>query len=71
MMVKILQIVFILVMILFVVKLVRLIIKYSSSSRPSVDDLKERAEKLRRQMNDVEEAEFREIPPEEDENSKT
>ncbi|HLG33048.1 MAG TPA: hypothetical protein VI362_08385 [Ignavibacteriaceae bacterium] len=70
-MVKILQIVFILVMILFVVKLVRLIIKYSSSSRPSVDDLKERAEKLRRQMNDVEEAEFREIPPEEDENSKT
>ena len=71
MMVKILQIVFILVMILFVVKLVRLIIKYSSSSRPSVDDLKERAEKLHRQMNDVEEAEFREIPPEEDENSKT
>jgi len=71
MMVKILQIVFILVMILFVVKLVRLIIKYSSSSRPSVDDLKERAEKLRRQMNDVEEAEFREIPPDEDENSKT
>ena len=71
MMVKILQIVFILVMILFVVKLVRLIIKYSSSSRPSVDDLKERAEKLRRQMNDVEEAEFREIPPEGDENSKT
>ena len=70
-MVKILQIVFILVMILFVVKLVRLIIKYSSSSRPSVDDLKERAEKLRRQMNDVEEAEFREIPPDEDENSKT
>jgi len=70
-MVKILQIVFILVMILFVVKLVRLIIKYSSSSRPSVDDLKERAEKLRRQMNDVEEAEFREIPPEGDENSKT
>jgi len=70
-MVKILQIVFILVMILFVVKLVRLIIKYSSSSRPSVDDLKERAEKLRRQMNDVEEAEFREIPTEEDENSKT
>ena len=67
-MVKILQIVFILVLVLFVVKLVKLVFKYSS--RPSVDDLKERAEKLRRQMNDVEEAEFREIPPEEDINSK-
>ena len=69
-MVKILQIVFILVLVMFVVKLVKLVFKYSSSSRPSVDDLKERGEKLRRQMNDVEEAEFREIPPEEDENSK-
>ena len=69
-MVKILQIVFVLVIVMFIVRLVKLIVKYSSSSRPSVDDLKERAEKLRRQMNDVEEAEFREIPPEEDENSK-
>ena len=69
-MVKILQIVFILVLVMFVVKLVKLVFKYSSSSRPSVDDLKERGEKLRRQMNDVEEAEFREIPAEEDENSK-
>jgi hypothetical protein len=70
MMVKILQIVFVLVIVMFLVRLVKLIVKYASSSRPSVDDLKERAEKLRRQMNDVEEAEFREIPPEEDENSK-
>jgi hypothetical protein len=57
-------------MALFIIKLVRAVMKFKSSQRPSVDDLRERAENLKRKMKDIEEADFREIPPDEDKDSK-
>ena len=55
---------FILYFILFliVVRLVRLIMKYiSSSKKPSIDDLREQHKEVNQKFKDAEEAEFREI----------
>jgi uncharacterized protein YpmB len=69
-MIRLLQFIFIAIFVLLIVRLVRLALKYFSSSKPSIDDLKDQAGKFKQKRNDIEEAEFREIPPEEEENSK-
>jgi hypothetical protein len=43
------------------------LIKYfSSSSKPTIDDLKNEQGNIEKKYKDVEEADFKEIPPEED-----
>ena len=44
--------------------MVRLISKYWSSSKQTIDDLKNRQREEPKHFNDVEEADFREIPSE-------
>lgn len=49
-------------LVLFVVRFVRLMMKFGSSSKPNIDDLKDRATNLKNKYKDLEEAEFRDIP---------
>jgi len=39
---------------------------FSSSSKPTIDDLKNEQRNFEKKYRDVEEADFKEIPPEED-----
>ena len=63
-MIGFLKVVFILILFLFIVKLVKLISKYRSSSKQTIDDLANQQGKEAKQFGDVEDAEYREIPPE-------
>ena len=55
-------------LIIFVFRLVKLLTQFHSGSRPSnIDDLKKRAENLKNKYKNVEEAEYRDITPPEDE----
>jgi hypothetical protein len=49
--------------ILFVYRLVKLLSKFRSGSRPNVDDLKDRANHLKNKYKDLEEADFRDVTP--------
>jgi len=57
------------ILVLMVIKFVRLIMKFSASSRSSIDDMNKDKEKIRNHFKNVEEAEFRDLPPDDDENS--
>ena len=73
-MIGFLKVVFILILFLFFIKLVKSISKYRSSSKQTIDDLANQQGKEAKQFGDVEDAEYREIPPEnknESENTKT
>ena len=48
-------------LILFAYRLIKLISKFGSGSKPNVDDLKDRASKLKNKYKDLEEADFRDI----------
>ena len=61
----------ILFLLFFVVKFVRLMFNFNSSTKSTINDLKQKAENLKKKYGDVEEAEFREIPPEEEDSSKS
>ena len=45
-------------------------LKYTSSTKSTINDLKHKAENLKQKYGDIEEAEFREIPPEEEDKEK-
>ena len=63
-MIGFLKIVFIVILIFFLIRLVRLISRYRSSTRQTIDDLKNMQTKDAKQFGDVEDAEYREIPTE-------
>ena len=51
-----------------VIRFVRLLMKYfSSTSKPTIDDLKNEQRNFEKKYKDVEEADFKDIPPGEDE----
>jgi len=54
----------------FILKFVRMMLKYTSSTKSTINDLKHKAENLKQKYGDIEEAEFREIPPEEEDKEK-
>jgi len=49
------------VLFLIIVRLIKLIVRYWSSSRPTIDDLKQENKDPNQKFKDIEEAEFREI----------
>jgi Sec-independent protein translocase protein TatA len=51
------------ILILFVFRLVKLLSKFGSGTRPNVDDLKDRATHLKNKYKDLEDAEFRDVTP--------
>ena len=63
-MIGFLKVVFILILFLFFIKLVKSISKYRSSSKQTIDDLANQQGKEAKHFGDVEDAEYREIPPE-------
>jgi uncharacterized membrane protein len=63
-MIGFLKIALILILFLFIIKLVRLISKYRSSSRQTIDDLANQQRKEAKHFGDVEDAEYKEIPHE-------
>lgn len=50
-------------LILFVFRLVKLLAKFRTGSRPNLDDLKDRASHLKNKYKDLEEADFRDVTP--------
>jgi len=55
------------IFVIFLIKLFRLISNFKSASRPNVEDLKDRATYLKNKYKNVEEADFRDITPSDDE----
>lgn len=55
------------IFVIFVIKFVRLISNFKSSSRPNIDDLKDRASYLKNKYKNVEEADYRDITSAEEE----
>lgn len=51
------------ILILFAFRLVKLLNKFGSGSRPNVDDLKDRASHLKNKYKDLEDADFRDVTP--------
>lgn len=66
-MIRIILIMAVAILVLFVFRLVKLLSKFGSGSRPNVDDLKDRASKLRNKYKDLEEADFRDVTPSDEE----
>jgi hypothetical protein len=59
------------ILVLFAIKFFKLMSNYKSASRPSVDDLKEKAANLKNKYKNIQEADFRDIISSEDENDST
>ncbi len=51
----------------FILKFIRLFLKYVSSTKTTIDDLREKNNDIGKKYGNVEEAQFREIPPDEQE----
>jgi len=66
---RIIVIAAVIILSLFVLKLIRLLRNFGSASRPNVNDLKDRASHLKNKFKDIQEADFTEIPPDEDSQS--
>ena len=60
---RIILIIAVALLVLFAFRLVKLLSKFGSGSRPNVDDLKNRARNLRNKYKDLEEADYRDITP--------
>ena len=67
-MIRVIQIVVIGILIYLVVKLVRLIMNYSSRSRSDIRGREKEKDEIRKHFENVEEADFREIKPDEEDN---
>ncbi len=59
-----LKIILFFILFLIIIRFVRLISRYWSSSKQTIDDLKNRQREESKHFDDVEEADFREIPAE-------
>ena len=60
----ILKIVLFLILVFFIVRLVKLIARYRSSTKQSIDDLTNQQRKETQHFKDAEDADYTEIPPE-------
>ena len=60
----ILKIVLVVFLVVFILRLVKLIAKYRSSSRQTLSDLENQQQGETEQFGDVEDADYKEIPPE-------
>jgi len=60
----ILKIVLLLILVFFIIRLVKLIARYRSSTKQSIDDLTNQQRKKTQHFKDAEDADYREIPPE-------
>jgi len=56
------------IVIYFAYKFYKAVTNFKSDSRPNINDLKDRAEKLKNKYKNVEEADFRDITSSDDEN---
>jgi hypothetical protein len=56
-------------LVIFVIRLVRLLSRFNAGSRPNIDDLKEKANNLKNKYKDLEEADFRDIPSDDENKS--
>jgi Sec-independent protein translocase protein TatA len=63
---RIIVIAAVIILSLFVLKLIRLLRNFGSASRSNVNGLKDRASHLKNKFKDIQEADFTEIPPDED-----
>lgn len=68
-MIRVIQVLVVAILIFLAIRVVRLVMKFGSGSRPNIDNLKDRASNLKNKFKDVEEADFREIPPDEERKS--
>lgn len=68
-MIRFLLIMAVVMLVLFAVRFVRLLMKLGSGSKPNIDDLKDRAANLKNKYKDLEEAEFRDIPSDDESKS--
>ena len=68
-MIRILLYAAIAMLVLFAIRFFKLLSGYKSSSRPSVDDLKEKAASLKNKYKNVQEADYRDISSEDESDS--
>jgi hypothetical protein len=61
--IRIILVVAVALLIFFLIKFIRLMSNYKSASRPNVDDLKDKASYLGDKYKNAEEADFRDIKP--------
>ena len=64
-MIRVIQVLVVVLLIFLAIRLVRLLMRFGSGSRPNIDNLKDRASNLKNKFKDVEEADFRDITPDE------
>jgi len=64
---RIILIMAIVLLVLFGIRLVKLLTKFGSGSRLNIDDLKKKTNNLRNKYKDLEEADFRDITPTDEE----
>ena len=69
-MIRVFLILAVLFFLFFVLKFIRLFLKYVSSTKSTIDDLRNKDKDHKKKYGNVEEAQFREIPPEEEEKKK-
>lgn len=68
-MIRILQILILGILVFLIIRFVRLLLKYFSSSRKTIDDLKAEKQRFEKEHRDIQEAEYRDLPR--DENSES
>jgi Sec-independent protein translocase protein TatA len=66
---RIILIVAVIILIFFVTKLFKLLRNFTSGSRQNLGNLKDQASHLKNKYKDIQEADFTEIPPEDDSQS--
>jgi uncharacterized membrane protein len=69
-MIKIIQVIVVGIFIFLIIRLVRLIMKYSAGIKSKIDNREKEKERIRDQFNNIEEAEFRDITTDDEGNIK-
>jgi hypothetical protein len=67
-MIKIIQIIVVAILVFLIVRLVRLILRYSARFKSQVDKMAKEKEKIEKEFENIEEAEFRDITTEDEKN---
>ena len=67
-MIKIIQVIIVGILIFLIVRLVRLIMSYSSKIKSKIDNREKEKEEIRQQFDNIEEAEFKDITPDKEGN---
>ena len=67
-MIKIIQVIVVGILIFLIVRLVRLIMSYSTKIKSKIDNREKEKEEIRQQFDNIEEAEFKDITPDKEGN---